>query len=178
MLPARSACLLELARIIDLEIDTDDKNDPSCKHVHNHVRSSETNEHALDGVVIFLILSVAEEVCAIICASLSVVIPQLVLEYKSKRSSQKIDNSYPKRLGAVPQSRSKVRGFQRLGEGLGDQRPESRNLSSEQDWPLGSIQLSSVVVESRPQTEHLENTQIVVKTEYEVTVGYSDTHAM
>lgn len=37
MLPSRfnvySACLLELARIIELEVDTDDQLDPSCKRV-------------------------------------------------------------------------------------------------------------------------------------------------
>ena len=32
----RSACLLELSRILVLEVDTDDKTDPSCQCVAVH----------------------------------------------------------------------------------------------------------------------------------------------
>ena len=75
---ARSACLLELGRIVELEVDTDDKNDPSCKYISillARCRTSLANDADLDGVVRFLILSAAEAVCAILCASLPVVVP-------------------------------------------------------------------------------------------------------
>lgn len=94
---ARSACLLELARIVDLEVDTDDKSGPSCKRVLNfgrHCDTRSTNDNDLKGVAVFLILSVAEEVCAIICGSLPVVIPQLFREFKRGRPSQQVGHSY------------------------------------------------------------------------------------
>ena len=39
---ACSACLLELARIIELEVDTDDSADPSCKRVPNYIQDHDT----------------------------------------------------------------------------------------------------------------------------------------
>lgn len=156
-----------------MEVDTDDQRDPSCKHVPKDIQSSTarlTNGDALDGVVVFLILSVAEEVCAIICASLPVVIPQFVRGYRSKRSSQETENSYPKRLVAMPQPRSTVGGFQKLSEGLGDRGCEARNLSGGQDWGSGSILLNHVVVESCRRNQDLGDAQIGVEREYEVTV--------
>ena len=168
-----SACLLELARIIDLEIDTDDKSDPSCKCLRRRSQSSNTipaNCNASDGVVVFLILSVAEEVCAIICASLPVVIPQLFRTYKNKHSSQKTDSSYSEGLAAVPTSRSKFGGFYKLSEGSGRQTNEGCHAADGQDWASGSIQLNSVVVESCPQSQDLDGAHIMVKREYEVTV--------
>lgn len=176
---ARSACLLELARIVELEVDTDDQSDPSCKRVPNHILRCETrptNYNDLDGVVVFLILSVAEEVCAIICGSLPVVIPQLFREYKSsrERSSQKKDRSYSMDLGAITQSRSMVRGFEKLGEGSGDRAYESRNLAGERiGWACGSIPANTVVAETLPHTEDPGDAQIVVQRNYEVTVGGS-----
>lgn len=179
---ARSACLLELARIIELEVDTDDQGDASCKRVPNDVRNCDlrpTNDDDLDGVAVFLILSVAEEVCAIICGSLPVVIPQIVREYNRKRSSQKADHSHSTSLGAVPPSRSMIRGFQKLGEGSGDQTYESQNPASElTDWACGSIPMNTVVADTTPQTEDPGDAQIIVKREYEVTVGGSDMHAV
>ena len=168
-----SACLLELARIIDLEIDTDDKSDPSCKCLRSRTNSSNTNPangNASDGVVIFLILSVAEEVCAIICASLPVVIPQLFHTCKNKHSSQKTDSSYSNGLAAVPTSRSKIEGFHKLSGGSGGQTNEGRHAADEQDWASGSIQLNRVVAESCPQSQDLDDAHILVKKEYEVTV--------
>ena len=176
---AYSACLLELARIIELEIDTDDQQDPSCKHMPDYVQSSDRrpiNDIALDGVVVFLILSVAEEVCAIICATLPVVAPQLLREYKNKRSSHKTDNSYSSRLGTASQPRSMIKGFQKLGEGSGSQMYEGPTLTGDEDGASGSIPLNTVVAEHPPQTEDPGEAQIVVKREYEVTVGGSRAH--
>ncbi len=172
---ACSACLLELARIIDLEIDTDDTKDPSCKRVPNYFGSCNTrltDDDDLDGVAVFLILSVAEEVCAIICGSLPVVIPQLLREYRRERSSRKTSSSYSTKLGSVPQSRGIVRGFQKLGEGP----YESQNLGGEHtDW---AIPLNTVVTETPPQTEDPCDAQIVVRREFEVTVGGLETHSV
>ena len=42
-LNACSACLLELARIVELEVDTDDKTDPSCKPFLTHLHSCKTD---------------------------------------------------------------------------------------------------------------------------------------
>ena len=126
-------------------------------------------------MVVFLILSVAEEVCAIICATLPVVIPQLIQEYKSKRSShQKTDNSYSSRHGPASQPRSMVRGFQMLVDGSAGQTYEGRNV----DGDCGSIPLHTVVAEHPPQTEDPGQTQIIVKKEYEVTVGGSSASAV
>ncbi|KAL2275888.1 hypothetical protein FJTKL_01444 [Diaporthe vaccinii] len=58
------ACMLELGRILDLILDTDDKTDPSW------------------GVAIFLILTAAIETAAVVCACLPVIGPQLIKAYK------------------------------------------------------------------------------------------------
>ncbi|KAL2164995.1 hypothetical protein VTH06DRAFT_291 [Thermothelomyces fergusii] len=58
------ACLLELARIMNLLLDTDDKTDPSY------------------GVANFLILTAAEETCAVACACLPVIGPQVYRHLK------------------------------------------------------------------------------------------------
>ncbi|KAK5996345.1 hypothetical protein PT974_01679 [Cladobotryum mycophilum] len=58
------ACLLDLSRIIELGVDTDDKVDPSY------------------GIVMFLILSAATEVAAIVCASLPIINPELLKQYE------------------------------------------------------------------------------------------------
>ncbi|KAL8820590.1 MAG: hypothetical protein Q9191_007482 [Dirinaria sp. TL-2023a] len=107
------ACLLELARIVELFVDTDDSTDPSY------------------GVVIFLILSAAEEVCAILCGSLPVVLPILYQQYKSWRHSQPSNSSSSRRryklnsggsgltklsTVVVPPSRILGRGFGKLDE--------------------------------------------------------------
>ena len=155
-----------------MEVDTDDQRDPSCRHVSKDTQSSTAtlaNDNAIDGVVVFLILSVAEEVCAMICACLPVVIPQFVRGYRSKRSPQETGNSYPKRLVAIPQPRSTVGGFQKLSEGLGDWGFEGRNLSGGQDWGSDFL-LNHVVVESCHRNQDLGDAQIGVEREYEVTV--------
>lgn len=47
---ARSACLLELARIIELLVDTDDSADPSCKRVPNYIQNCATRLTDADDV--------------------------------------------------------------------------------------------------------------------------------
>lgn len=179
---APSACLLELARIIELLVDTDDSADPSCKPIPDNLLKYDTkltDDDGLDGVVIFLILSVAEEVSAILCASLPVVIPQIFRELKGDRSLQKTEDSYTTNNGTVPQSRGMIRGFQKLGEGSGEQIYQNQNLAGEQyDFAGGSIPLNTVVAETTPQTEDPGAARVVVKTEYEVIRAGSDPHAV
>ncbi|KAF2233500.1 hypothetical protein EV356DRAFT_503586 [Viridothelium virens] len=64
------ACALDMARIIELTTDTDDKVDPSY------------------GVVIFLALSAATEVTAITCACLPVIVPAMLKVYKSHQGQE------------------------------------------------------------------------------------------
>ncbi|KAK9415796.1 putative Integral membrane protein [Seiridium unicorne] len=78
------ACLLELARILALIIDTDDKLDPSY------------------GVAVFLILTAAEETTAVVCACLPVIGPQLYKYAKAFRRRNQTSHSYVK--NAVPSS--------------------------------------------------------------------------
>ncbi|KAK9769851.1 putative Integral membrane protein [Seiridium cardinale] len=78
------ACLLELARILALVIDTDDKLDPSY------------------GVAVFLILTAAEETTAVVCACLPVIVPQLYKYTKAFRHRNRTGHSYVKT--AVPSS--------------------------------------------------------------------------
>ncbi|KAI9687396.1 MAG: hypothetical protein M1820_010478 [Bogoriella megaspora] len=66
------ACTLDLVRIIELFIDTDDKNDPSY------------------GVVVFLILSATTEVAGLTCACLPIIVPAAWRAHKHRR-----DLSYP-----------------------------------------------------------------------------------
>ncbi|KAI0100586.1 hypothetical protein GGR51DRAFT_575402 [Nemania sp. FL0031] len=60
------ACVLELGRILALNLNTDDKDDTSY------------------GVVLFLILTAAEETTAVVCACLPVVAPRLYKKFKGK----------------------------------------------------------------------------------------------
>lgn len=138
-----------------------------------------TDPDDIDGVVIFLILSVAEEVSAILCASLPVVIPQIFRELKKDHSLQKTEDSYTTKLQTVPQSRSMIRGFQKLGEGSGEQVYQNQTMAGGQyDFTGGSIPLNTVIAETTPQTEDLGDARIVVKKEYEVIRAGSDAHAV
>ncbi|KAI1136624.1 hypothetical protein F5Y05DRAFT_420029 [Hypoxylon sp. FL0543] len=88
------AALLELARVLDLLIDTDDKTDPSY------------------GVAIFLILTAAEETTAVVCASVPVILPQLAKKLRKKRGN----GSYPydRNDGRDSSGKRSSRGFKRV----------------------------------------------------------------
>ncbi|KAL7626385.1 hypothetical protein AAE478_003157 [Parahypoxylon ruwenzoriense] len=88
------ACLLELARILVLLIDTDDKTDPSY------------------GVAVFLILTAAEETTAVVCACLPVVVPQLVRKFRGKVGNNSY--AYDKNAVQVSSERRSARGFKRV----------------------------------------------------------------
>lgn len=172
---ARSACLLELARIVELEVDTDDKNDPSCKCVPVQLgscRTRSTDDDDIDGVVMFLILSAAEAVCAIVCASLPVVVPQLSKEYKNMRSSRRSKYGASTKHETLSQSRSTSRGFQKLVERSGHQTDHALNLPGKQtEQPFDSIPLSTVVVETPALADDLDDAHIVVTKEVKVVRG-------
>jgi hypothetical protein len=116
-----------LARIIELTIDTDDKIDPSY------------------GVVVFLALSAATEVAAIICSCLPVIVPQAFKEYKSYKhpSWRSPHGNYSGRAFSTWQSQNrKSRHFKAIDDPLADD--ELRLASSEQDWKGPSIGLQHV----------------------------------
>ena len=72
-----------------------------------------------------------------------------------------------------------IRGFQKLGEGSGEQIYHNQNLAGEQyDFTGGSIPLNTVVAETTPQTEDPGDARVVVKKEYEVIRAGSDAHAV
>ncbi|KAI0900829.1 hypothetical protein F4806DRAFT_169799 [Annulohypoxylon nitens] len=88
------AALLELARILALIIDTDDKSDPSY------------------GVAIFLILTAAEETTAVACACVPVIVPQLAKKLRSNaRNNSYI---YDRNRGQDSSGKQSSRGFKRV----------------------------------------------------------------
>ncbi|KUI56367.1 hypothetical protein VP1G_03751 [Cytospora mali] len=94
------ACLLELARILDLLIDTDDKTDPSW------------------GVAIFLILTASIETIAVVCACIPVIGPYLVKKLRRQPGTKPGYPSYGS--SSTPRlrnwrSRSVHDGFTRFG---------------------------------------------------------------
>jgi hypothetical protein len=113
--------------------DTDDKDDPSCKYlILVPVVRLAISHTPLDGVVIFLILSAATEVAAIVCASMPVVGPEAFKEYKRRREESSYD------YAGHSHSRSRLsKGFEQLG-GAGSR--TTSNLRGE----VQPIALSSV----------------------------------
>lgn len=87
------ACMLELARILDLVIDTDDKTDPSCKKSHRPAHNFLSlgvcviDTCCVGGVAMFLMLTAAEETTAVVCACLPVIGPQLYKKFRVKLGS-------------------------------------------------------------------------------------------
>ncbi|KAI1447520.1 hypothetical protein F5Y02DRAFT_29954 [Annulohypoxylon stygium] len=88
------AALLELARVLALIIDTDDKTDPSY------------------GVAVFLILTAAEETTAVVCASVPVIVPQIAKKLRSNtRNNSYI---YDRNRGQDSSGQQSSRGFKRV----------------------------------------------------------------
>ncbi|KAI1107337.1 hypothetical protein F4804DRAFT_196633 [Jackrogersella minutella] len=88
------AALLELARILALLIDTDDKTDPSY------------------GVSIFLILTAAEETTAVVCACVPIVSPLIVRKLRAKARNN--SDVYDRNRGQDSSGRQSSRGFKRV----------------------------------------------------------------
>ncbi|KAI0378280.1 hypothetical protein F5Y04DRAFT_291085 [Hypomontagnella monticulosa] len=89
-----AACMLELARVLVLLLDTDDATDPSY------------------GVAVFLVLTAAEETLAVVCACVPVLVPQLVKSYKGRARN----NTYASDRNGDHNSsdRRSSRGFKRI----------------------------------------------------------------
>ncbi|KAI0536473.1 hypothetical protein GGR58DRAFT_514519 [Xylaria digitata] len=88
------ACVLELARILALNLKTDDKDDTSY------------------GVATFLILTAAEETTAIVCAYLPVVTPRLFSKFKVKASNS--DGIYKEKRDLSTSTNRSNCGFKRV----------------------------------------------------------------
>lgn len=87
------ACMLELGRILDLILDTDDKKDPSW------------------GVAIFLILTAAIETAAVVCACLPVIGPQLIKAYKKASGTKSGYPSYGNNSGPSADKMDRLRNW-------------------------------------------------------------------
>ena len=125
-------------------------------------------------MVIFLILSVAEEVCAIICASLPVIGPQLFQEFKKHKVTEKSDPDSSIMMGSIN------RGFYRLGEKNRDTSLEAQNLPSNAhtEWLGSPNPHNETTVESPPNNSGPDDSQIMVRSEYKVTVGRPDNYPL
>ena len=170
---------------------------------HEVTETGTANDIHPDGVVIFLILSVAEEVTAIICGTLPVVIPQVWHGYKKYwkyRSSQKSGDGTAAKAGNgdLHQSRGMNRGFQKLGESLGTGHLHGiQDVSGEHSEAYGSmiplkhvvagatlpgtsIPMNSTVVETLPRHKSpIDDTRIIVKTKFDISrTGADDPHAV
>ncbi|KAI0448291.1 hypothetical protein F5B21DRAFT_510312 [Xylaria acuta] len=88
------ACVLELVRILALNLNTDDKDDTSY------------------GVVTFLILTAAEETTAVVCACLPVVAPRLFRKFRGK--NQNSDRVYENNKALISSIKWSHRGFKRV----------------------------------------------------------------
>ncbi|KAK4248351.1 hypothetical protein C7999DRAFT_40490 [Corynascus novoguineensis] len=146
------ACLLELARILALLLDTDDKTDPSY------------------GVANFLILTAAEETCAVVCACLPVIGPQ-AYRYLKRTVKGSGDGSYRSYAShnhyMSPQlatwHSSEEGGFQRFGSenyiiaptpDVAGGRSSAVGASKMGDGDGGVVPLQTVVVAGRNPSDH------------------------
>lgn len=150
-------------------------------------------------MVVFLILTVAEEVTAIICSSLPVVIPFLYQQcksrqrnptYSSKRSKYQSSTNHTKLSSIVTPSRSLNRGFGKLNE-HSDSIIELRshgagNLASVStggaaDWPLCSNDPSYSMAAAGPaKAQDVINCErdIVVRKEVHITTADGKKNAL
>ena len=131
------------------------------------------NDGVLDGVVVFLILTAAEGVCAVICASLPVIIPQVILEYRLYRGAGRSRYGSGK-LATRTQSSNANRGFRELVMAKGDQTEDvltqrgGRTERYQSSVPMNNI----VTVMSTPaDNADKDEDHILVETRFEVTSG-------
>lgn len=120
-----------------------------------------------DGVVIFLILSAAEAVCAIVCASLPVVGPQIFQKYKAGHPPQQ-KRSTPGNSSYNATASHISKGFHKLGGPSGDLSDEDHLHSQDDGFPLNSV---DVEAPAQAHAMHSNGDKIVVKSEVHVTRG-------
>ena len=131
------------------------------------------DDDVLDGVVVFLILTAAEGVCAVVCASLPIIIPQAILEYRLRRGT--VSSGYGSgKLVTRSQPSNTNRGFRELVMAQGDQTedvliPPARGTERYQSFvPMNHI----VTVKSTPaDNDRKDEDHILVETRFEVTSG-------
>ena len=132
-----------------------------------------------DGVTVFLILTVAEAVCAIVCSTLPVVIPQLFQTWK-KHHSTRSDDTMVNKVGTANPSKNTpkgtTRGFQKLGEfgqDLGDISLASQGSSADQiDRQADAIPMNTVIAQTTcTHNDDNSDAGIVIKKEFEVTTS-------
>jgi len=142
-----------------------------------------------DGVVVFLILTVAEEVAAIICSSLPVVIPFFYQQsrsrryspsHSSKRSRFQSSRNLTKLSALVPPSKGYGRGFGKLDEhsesniGLRSHVAGNKTLVSTggaADWPFSSDSSMAAVAPAKAQDVVNAERDIVVRKEVRITTA-------
>ncbi|KAK2603666.1 hypothetical protein QQS21_004139 [Conoideocrella luteorostrata] len=140
------ACLLDMVRIVELNFDTDDKIDPSY------------------GVVIFLILSAATEVAAVVCASMPVIGPQVLRHYLPHSHPS---DPYDSNRLSDGRHRHAAGGFKQLSHSQ-----EQNSLKAEDGIGLNVINVRGnepTQVRRKPMTD----CSIWVQNEVEVTVDHS-----
>ncbi|KAL8993866.1 MAG: hypothetical protein Q9188_007215 [Gyalolechia gomerana] len=154
-----------------------------------------------DGVVIFLILSVAEEVCAILCSSLPVVLPILYQSCKnqngirSSSSQRKVNLDSTSRFtkfsaAVVPALGTFGTNFRKLDEesesiielkphGAARSKPKPSVTRTGSEWPLDNNNIASYSVAATETSAKAEDVvdrerDIVVKKEVHVTAFQGD----
>ncbi|KAI1146539.1 hypothetical protein F4825DRAFT_190181 [Nemania diffusa] len=132
------ACILELARILALNLNTDDKNDTSY------------------GVVTFLILTAAEETTAVVCACLPVVAPRLYKKFKGTTTDDS-DRIYEKNKDLSSSMKWSHRGFRRVVS-LNPLDTEVRTERvSDDDVPLTYVEITGGSGEPESERENKTN---------------------
>lgn len=134
-------------------------------------------------MTVFLILTVAEQVCAIICSTLPVVIPQLFQAWK-KHHSTHTDDTVVTKPGTVNASKNTTRGFKKLGEfgqDLGDVSLEESQASLAElqiDGQADAIPMNTVIAQTTcTHDEGNRDAGIVIKKEFEVTSSQAGTRS-
>ena len=181
-----SACALDVARIVELSVETDDKVDPSCKSLelilHSHREypeetSSLANTAIPDGVVVFLILTAFTEVAAIMCACLPIIVPKTFKEVKvHRRRPGKISRE------SMGKGSNKLRGTsssypyrnQRFRKLKGSSVEDTNQLPySKSEVRSDSVALKNIDPTKCGHVQHTDNNHIVVENEFEVSYEFS-----
>ena len=130
-------------------------------------------------MVIFLILSAAEAVCAITCASLPVVGPQIFKEYRAHHTSSGHKRTTTSNSTKLATKSNSGKGFHKLGGDSGELSDETQIIPPElaQDTQ-NAIPLSTTNVETPAHAVNPIDDRIVVKSEVLVTRGEDEEYDM
>lgn len=97
----------------------------------------------------------------------------LCKKWRKHQSSDRSDHSSSVKLASINRSRRLSKAFQKLGEAVLDVRSETQNLhqSSFLELRVDTTPLHTASAESQPRVRDKEHPLIMVKMEYQVTVG-------